>query len=504
MPMTMEEMEKEINLLHDALISRGVNSRRTADIFGREVSQPTARARARAAPRDVCARARTPLSTNPPRRRSVGVTPPRALCDAYARRATPAPRARRHPTALPTFALPTCLSEHLSPVPPPHHPCPALVVARFELPVNAEHKATVCNSRTCCSIAQPHMRTFWAATIGFFCTFFSCFAPGALGIYYKKPPAEGGLGLKKAELKTAGDLAVTGTILMRVLAGPMCDTWGARKTFIFLLLIGIPGMLVFMTAQSAAAFTLGRILIGLSLATFVTCQVWCSQFFDRSIVGKVNATAGGWGNLGGGVALSPCRTSVEFFLSITGTNIGASWRLCILVPIVMHLASAAFIATGRDLPDGSYAQLEKAGAKQKSQGGGNVAILGFTNTNALIMLVTYGLCFGVELTMNNKLVPYFTRYYGMRPTIAGPLGACFSLMNLCARSWGGCLSDVMAKRYGLRGRITAMWVVQSIEGVFCILMGMVTVNYDGPDDGNNIDTDACPKVLGVSVSCGSS
>ena len=369
--------------------------------------------------------------------------------------------------------------------------------------MNAEHKATVCNSRTCCSIAQPHMRTFWAATIGFFCTFFSCFAPGALGIYYKKPPAEGGLGLKKAELMTAGDLAVTGTILMRVLAGPMCDTWGARKTFIFLLLIGIPGMIVFMTAQSAAAFTLGRILIGLSLATFVTCQVWCSQFFDRSIVGKVNATAGGWGNLGGGVTLLTMPYIMEFFLSITGTNIGASWRLCILVPIVMHLASAAFIATGRDLPDGSYAQLEKAGAKQKSQGGGNVAILGFTNTNALIMLVTYGLCFGVELTMNNKLVPYFTRYYGMRPTIAGPLGACFSLMNLCARSWGGCLSDVMAKRYGLRGRITAMWVVQSIEGVFCILMGMVTVNYDGPDEAKYADTDAFPNVQGVYVSGGS-
>ena len=38
-------------------------------------------------------------------------------------------------------------------------------------------------------------RWFWSATIGFFCTFFSCFAPGALGIYYKKPPAQGGLGL---------------------------------------------------------------------------------------------------------------------------------------------------------------------------------------------------------------------------------------------------------------------------------------------------------------------
>jgi NNP family nitrate/nitrite transporter-like MFS transporter len=388
MPLTMEQMEEEINALHSVLEARGVNTKRTADIFGRE----------------------------------------------------------------------------------------------FDLPVNSEHKATVCTTGTLCSIAQPHMRTFWAATIGFFCTFFSCFAPGALGVYYKRSRADGGLELDGQTLSDAGAFAVTGTILMRVLAGPMCDTFGARWTFIILLLIGIPGMIIFATAQGGATFMLGRIIIGLSLATFVTCQVWCSQFFDRSIVGKVNATAGGWGNLGGGITLLTMPYIMEFFLSVTGSNIGASWRLCMLVPIFMHLGSAFFIWTGRDLPDGSYKQLENAGVKQKSKGAGNVAKLGFSNTNALIMLVTYGLCFGVELCMNNKLVPYFTRYYGMRPTTAGPLGACFSLMNLAARSWGGMLSDILAKKYGIRGRIWGMWVIQTIEGFFCILMGLVTVSMDGPDE----------------------
>ena len=199
--------------------------------------------------------------------------------------------------------------------------------------MNSEHKAVVCSTRTICSTAQPHMRTFWAATIGFFCTFFSCFAPGALGAYYKKPPSEGGLGLVKAELGLAGNLAVTGTILMRVAAGPMCDTWGARKTFIMRLLLGIPGMIIFAFSQSALAFTLGRILIGLSLATFVTCQVWCSQFFDRSIVGTVNATAGGWGNVGGGVTLLTMPFIMEIFLAMTGSDIGTSWRLCMIVPV---------------------------------------------------------------------------------------------------------------------------------------------------------------------------
>merc|ERR1719326_1831216 len=218
-------------------------------------------------------------------------------------------------------------------------------------------------------------------------------------------------------------------------------------------------------------FTIGRIIIGLSLATFVTCQVYCSQFFSRSIVGTVNATAGGWGNLGGDITLLTMPYIMEVFLAMTGSNIGLAWRLAMIVPIVMHLLSTIFIMSARDLPDGSYKELEAMGAKQKSKGAGNVAILGFSNTNALIMLLTYGLCFGVELCMNNKLVPYFTRYYGMPPGTAGPLGACFSLMNLFARSWGGILSDWANKKAGMRGRVTAMWVVQSIEGVFCILMG---------------------------------
>ena len=38
MPLTMEQMEKEIIALHDVLESRGINSRKTQDIFGRTVS----------------------------------------------------------------------------------------------------------------------------------------------------------------------------------------------------------------------------------------------------------------------------------------------------------------------------------------------------------------------------------------------------------------------------------------------------------------------------------
>merc|ERR1719258_185578 len=120
----------------------------------------------------------------------------------------------------------------------------------------------------------------------------------------------------------------------------MCDVLGARKTFAILLLLGLPGMLIFALAQGPAAFMLGRIIIGLSLATFVTCQVWCSQFFAKNIVGTVNATAGGWGNLGGGVTLLTMPYIMDIFMAMTDDNIGTSWRLAMIVPIIMHIGSA--------------------------------------------------------------------------------------------------------------------------------------------------------------------
>ena len=41
--------------------------------------------------------------------------------------------------------------------------------------------------------------------------------------------------------------------------------------------------------------------VGTLGGSFVTNQFWCSIMFSNNIIGTVNATAAGWGNLGGGV-----------------------------------------------------------------------------------------------------------------------------------------------------------------------------------------------------------
>merc|ERR1712060_229168 len=145
---------------------------------------------------------------------------------------------------------------------------------------------------------------------------------------------------------------------------------------------------------NAEGFIFCRFLIGLGLATFVACQVWCSQLFAKSVVGATNATAGGWGNLGGGITNLVMPYIMLGMLNATDDDEDRAWRLCYIMPLIMHLGAAAYVMSGRDLPDGNYSELESSGAKQKSNGWIPVKT-GMSNINAIILTITYGFCFGV-------------------------------------------------------------------------------------------------------------
>jgi NNP family nitrate/nitrite transporter-like MFS transporter len=278
-----------------------------------------------------------------------------------------------------------------------------------------------------------------------------------------------------------------------------------------------------MFVQDAGAWIVCRMIIGLSLATFVCSQVWCAQvrqdppparsparttlpsrrlpphllasrlprstlavqMYNKSVVGIANATSAGWGNLGGGVTnlLMP-YIFLGFYGAVSGSSAekeDLSWRLCYIVPLAMHLCGGFFALTARDLPDGNIAELEKSGAKQKSKGS-IVLKTGLSNVNAWILTATYGMCFGVELTMNSVAALYFHEYHGLTPQIAGLLASLYGLMNLVARSAGGMLSDYSNKKAGMRGRLWSAWIVQTLEGALCCCMAAVTLGADAPFD----------------------
>lgn len=62
----------------------------------------------------------------------------------------------------------------------------------------------------------------------------------------------------------------------------------------------------------------------------------------------------------------------------------------------------------------------------------------------------------------------------MKEGTAGLVAALFGLMNLFARSLGGIGSDLLAKKFGLRGRLWWFFIVQLFEGIFFVLFSRMT------------------------------
>merc|ERR1719487_2548558 len=234
-----------------------------------------------------------------------------------------------------------------------------------------------------------------------------------------------------------------------------------------------------MFVQSGAAFVAMRAVIGCGLATFVCCQVWCSQQFSKNVVGAANATAAGWGNLGGGVTNALTPVVYSMMLAATNKDVDRAWRLTFLLPLAMHLITSIVVLSGRDLPDGQFKELEQSGAKQK--GDGSIVLkVGFSNVNAWLMTIAYGMCFGIELTMNNVGALFFHSYFGMSITVAGAIASIWGATNLFARSIGGLISDYMNINYGVRGRLWAYWFVQTLEGSLCVILALITLGLDAP------------------------
>lgn len=351
----------------------------------------------------------------------------------------------------------------------------------FNVPVDAEHKCTNFSlGQIFGNIGNPHMRAFHTSWFGFFSSFFSTFAAAPLVAYIKDD-----LGLEKTDIGNANIASVAGTIAFRLMMGWICDKLGARRGLGFLLLAVTPAIVGIAFVQDATGFIICRCVIGFSLATFVACQVWCSQMFTKSVVGAANATAAGWGNLGGGVTNLVMPFIFLGMLSATDDDPNKAWRMCYIVPLCLHILGGCAVLTGRDLPDGNYGELETSGAKQKTDSK-VVVRTGVTNMNAWILTITYGFCFGVELTMNNVAALYFYTYQGQTPQISGIAASMFGLMNLFARSLGGLLSDASDKKFGMRGRLWACWIVQTIEGALCIVLGSITTGYDSPFEASKV------------------
>lgn len=303
------------------------------------------------------------------------------------------------------------------------------------------------------------MRAFHLSWMAFFVCFFAWFAVAPL-----MPIIRNDLGLTKDQIANINIAAVMVTILVRLIVGPLCDKFGARLTYTWLLVIGSLPVMGIAFTHSYEGFLFFRLCIGAIGASFVITQLHTSTMFAPNVVGTANATVAGWGNSGGGATQALMPLIVAAIVSF-GVEQAMGWRIAMFVPGVMMLGMAVFyFRSAKDTPRGNLKDLPQHD-DAKGLSGWQSFQLAARDYRVWMLFVTYGACFGVELTIHNMASIYFVDRFELDIKTAGLYVGCFGLLALFARALGGMVSDKLAHSKGLDGRTRWLFALILAEGV---------------------------------------
>ena len=315
------------------------------------------------------------------------------------------------------------------------------------------------------------IRTFWLTSFSFFACFFAWF-----GIVPFMPDVVKSLGLTPEQKYNSIVLAVTGTIFARLILGNLCDKFGPRLCYVFLLFFCSIPLFYLYFVDTYVGFAVCRFFIGFVGASFVITQYHTSQMFDDNCVGIANATSAGWGNLGGGAnrLLMPIIGGVIISFGVSDLMVWR-WAMVLMGCICLFIALLYYFFT-IDTPLGNFIELRKKGEvipQKKDTGKFIEALLDY---RVIILFFVYAGCFGIELTVYGCMDGYLQNKFGLERHIAGYIVLSFALMNIFARTLGGYFGDLCGKK-GVAGRIKFLAFIMVLEGIFLTLFSQIDILF---------------------------
>ncbi|GAA5972714.1 hypothetical protein JCM11641_002987 [Rhodosporidiobolus odoratus] len=215
-------------------------------------------------------------------------------------------------------------------------------------------------------IANPfsrHGRIFFFAWLSFLLSFLS---------WYSMPPLinqtiKGDLHLSDAEIQNSNIIAGVASLIVRLIAGPLCDKFGPRYVLVATLWLSAIPCGVAGTAQNALGLYFVRFFMGIAGAAFVPCQCLMAQWFDKKVIGTASAFAAGWGDAGVGVTFFVMPAVFNSFKFSHSHPERIAWRLSFIVPCVLLLACGlAVLLLNEDTPTGPWSTRELNQARRDS------------------------------------------------------------------------------------------------------------------------------------------
>ncbi|MDK9686266.1 MFS transporter [Halomonas sp. LC1] len=323
------------------------------------------------------------------------------------------------------------------------------------------------------NFSTPQMRAFHLSWFAFHICFFGWFGIAPLMAVVRED-----LALTQTQIGNTIIASVAITVIVRLLIGVLCDQVGPRKTYTGLLVLGSIPVMGIGLADSFETFLLARLAIGAIGASFVITQYHTTLMFAPNVVGTANATSAGWGNLGGGTTQIVMPLIFAGMLML-GVNEALGWRLAMVVPgVVLFFTGIAYWLFTQDAPNGNFSELRVRGELPYATGEHGAAqsfLAAAKDIRVWALFVVYGLCFGVELTINNIAAIYFFDKFDLTLATAGLIAGLFGLMNIFARTLGGVFSDLFAKQGGLKGRVRWLFIALVCEGIALVAFSQMHV-----------------------------
>ncbi|NNC49873.1 MAG: MFS transporter [Flaviramulus sp.] len=313
------------------------------------------------------------------------------------------------------------------------------------------------------------IRTFWITSVSFFMCFFAWF-----GIVPFMPDVVRDLGLTPDQKWNSIILAVSGTVFARLLIGKLCDKYGPRLCYTWLLILGAIPVILCGLVQTPLQFLICRLFIGFIGASFVITQVHTSLMFAPNVVGTANATSAGWGNLGGGANRLGMPIIAAALIGF-GVADSEAWRYSMVVAgTICFLMGIIYYFFTQDTPQGNLKDLRELGTEieTKKDKVGFVTVL--KDYRIWILFVVYAASFGIELTVYGTMDDYLQNTFQLERLTAGNIVLSFALMNIFARTLGGFFGDKFGKLKGLRGRVLFLSFILTIQGIMLVTFSLST------------------------------
>lgn len=363
------------------------------------------------------------------------------------------------------------------------------------------------------------------------------------------------LHLSPTEVANSNIISLCATLLLRFVAGPLCDMFGARKVFASLLLIGCLPIGLAPLVKSAAGLYVSRFFIGVLGATFVPCQVLCTAWFDKNVVGTANALAGGWGNAGGGITYFIMPAVFDSLVASQGMSPHEAWRVTFVVPLICLIAcGTGMFLLCPDTPvgnwndrhesleknlqalglndvgvmtpsaSGSGSLSERPSDEEKAESsdddlekrkmsaaqaleaarGETVAKPTFKDAlgvifslQTLFFVATYSCSFGGELAINSVLSSYYkANFPHLDQTKASNYAAIFGFLNFVTRPMGGVIADLLYNRFGRNLWMKKGWITTCglLTGALLIVVGRVN-----PSEKNGLNIGVMVGIVTVAA-----